>query len=101
MNYHEIKKWLFDRHLRIIDVAERAGVAPCTVTLTMQGKRRASYGRVRKALKKMGCPKEFLRRAKKQIPPNPPFSKGGENGGGLAKVGDKVRRLEACATREA
>lgn len=66
MNYIEVKIWMLREGLEIKEVAAAAGVSPTTITLTLQNKRFRSYLKVRKALRKFGCPTEWLGKAKKK-----------------------------------
>jgi len=77
MNYIEIKVWMLRKGIKREDLAAAAGVSPFTVTMTLQNKRFRSYLKVKRALRKLGCPIGLLGKGKR----------------------NKVHRLEACATK--
>lgn len=77
MNYIEVKKWMLGEGLEIKAVAAKAAVSPTTITLTLQNKRFGSYLKVKRALRKFKCPKEFLGKANR----------------------NKDHRRDACATK--
>ena len=55
--YKNIKKWLIDSELKIVDVAEKAGVSPQAVWLFMRGNNSRN---IKQTLLGLGCPQEIL-----------------------------------------
>lgn len=55
--YKNIKKWLIDSELKIVDVAEKAGVSPQAVWLYMRGNNSKN---IKNTLLGLGCPEEIL-----------------------------------------
>lgn len=58
MNRIEIKKWLIDAHLTGGDIARDAGVSISLVSKVIKGERHNQE--VIEALRKRGCPREYL-----------------------------------------
>ena len=55
--YKNIKKWLIDSELKIVDVAERAAVSPQAVWLFMRGNNSKN---IKNTLLSLGCPEGIL-----------------------------------------
>jgi transcriptional regulator with XRE-family HTH domain len=62
MKTNEIKKWLIDKGLTQQDIKRRAKVSQPLVSQVIKGERRSGpkAKKVVRALKKLGCPEEFL-----------------------------------------
>jgi transcriptional regulator with XRE-family HTH domain len=62
MNRIEILKWLLDQGLEQQEIAAKVGVSPSLVSFVISGKRLTGKAalKVRRLLRRLGCPKEFL-----------------------------------------